>query len=502
LWVIDDYDAWYPLDHWIRHEVFPLLPAQARVLFVGTPLVTRMWIGDQHWMRIVDTVELPLLDPQTAYDVVTQWGVTDSHTAGTLVKMANGHPVLLRRLAQSLQTLQDTTSLAVAKVEYDVSSFFIEHALHLGSRRLRWRAGWGEPAVDVLVGAASLVKWCDKAVMETMVGRELTQKFWPEYVALPFVHSEPGGITHLVDAMAREVESDLEELRPWTAQRWRLNGLHGLRHPLNEAKGSQRATLWEQWCWISREWRFGGSLHPTPERQEPWQVAVSRSQDSVRVSATMGDGVELGRLMATIDRTGEMTITEVEVRDPLVLPTLIRYWAGEFRGVRAVTWPGSRQDLPQSALAALTPLGFSAVPEGWRLDLSDGYLAWLDQLMRPLGWSNQVNPSQTAQWVQDALQIIHDVDSLSHNPLAWHLRRDTSPLTGGQLKAWLLDALASAELGDWPSGRVLLTLYYIDRAGSHESLAERLNVSRATYFRCHRRAIERLAAALIPFVQE
>ncbi|WP_169101960.1 sigma factor-like helix-turn-helix DNA-binding protein [Sulfobacillus harzensis] len=53
-----------------------------------------------------------------------------------------------------------------------------------------------------------------------------------------------------------------------------------------------------------------------------------------------------------------------------------------------------------------------------------------------------------------------------------------------------------AELGARVDGKTVLVLYYLDRRGTHEELAEVLHVSRATYFRNHRQALERLAHAV------
>ncbi len=45
-------------------------------------------------------------------------------------------------------------------------------------------------------------------------------------------------------------------------------------------------------------------------------------------------------------------------------------------------------------------------------------------------------------------------------------------------------------------GRELLVHYYLNRTGSHETVADELGASRATYFRWHRVALERFADAL------
>lgn len=63
-------------------------------------------------------------------------------------------------------------------------------------------------------------------------------------------------------------------------------------------------------------------------------------------------------------------------------------------------------------------------------------------------------------------------------------------------RIWFLDALNSADWEEQPGGKTLLVLYYLERRGTHEELAEMLHVSRATYFRKHRQALEYLADAV------
>ena len=66
--------------------------------------------------------------------------------------------------------------------------------------------------------------------------------------------------------------------------------------------------------------------------------------------------------------------------------------------------------------------------------------------------------------------------------------------TARELRAWLLDALASCGLS--PTQEAILTQYYVEGGGPHEALCDRLDVPRATYYRIHRLALQRLGEAL------
>ncbi|MFE0643502.1 hypothetical protein ACFW2Y_18100 [Streptomyces sp. NPDC058877] len=121
-------------------------------------------------------------------------------------------------------------------------------------------------------------------------------------------------------------------------------------------------------------------------------------------------------------------------------------------------------------------------PEVFSNDMSPGELpSWLDRLTEPHGVeAGPADPDTRA--VGRALRQIDDPVALARSPLLAP-PHDSDPAS---LRAWLYDAVRA--LAESPSrteaeaGRVLQT-YYLRRCGSHDQVAARLHLSRATYFR-------------------
>jgi len=63
----------------------------------------------------------------------------------------------------------------------------------------------------------------------------------------------------------------------------------------------------------------------------------------------------------------------------------------------------------------------------------------------------------------DILQAMGDLDALVRTALAQRYQARNEDATPAMVRSWVLDALESADLSEWPSGRTLLTLYYLDR---------------------------------------
>ncbi|MDI3269806.1 MAG: hypothetical protein QJR00_03795, partial [Bacillota bacterium] len=72
-------------------------------------------------------------------------------------------------------------------------------------------------------------------------------------------------------------------------------------------------------------------------------------------------------------------------------------------------------------------------------------------------------------------------------------------LPRGRAKTWVQNALEDAPFfREKPILKDILWHYYFRPRKSHEELAHRFHLSRATYFRYHRDALERLARVLLP----
>lgn len=126
------------------------------------------------------------------------------------------------------------------------------------------------------------------------------------------------------------------------------------------------------------------------------------------------------------------------------------------------------------------------------------------QAARPAHW-----PDITASAVKEALEALADRGLLATSPLC---RLPYLSTDGGDPAAELADLLrdAARELSvstdprDAQAGHLLVE-YYVKRSGTHEQVAERLHLSRPTYYNRQQRGCELIAVRLdrlIPFMEQ
>lgn len=508
VWVVDNYDAWYDLDRWLRTVFVPRLPPQTSLVLTGSNLVRRLWVGDVEWQRRVRLITLQDLKPDVVRRVIAESGVREPAMIETVTHLANGKPKLLSILLDSLQLLDQSSVFAQETRTWpDLASFLIEQILHPGSRRLTWRGGLGSLSVDTLLAAASILPWVDRRIMQIMVGRSTVEDHWNEFIQLPIVSERPGGFYSLSPTLRHYVASSAMQTRPWTWTHWRIKAR---KHLLQNARyeGDSAARTWAQLSYLVREWVWQGALHPFADLPEPWDFiweTLGDGLDTRRVMACAPDGAIVGALSLTEDplaASGSPTlvVSGYQVTDTTALPALLRELASEFHRYGAIYWTADvgSGDIAAYMTNALTALQFQFVKEPrerWVLDLGSGYADWLAKV----SLCSRIVPSMADSLavVKDALSHVQDLHALETCEIAQWAEVLIDTRSPRLIRTWLLDALLSADLGEWPSGQILLTLYYVDQAGPHEALAERLNLSRATYFRSHQRALRKFAQALL-----
>ena len=104
-------------------------------------------------------------------------------------------------------------------------------------------------------------------------------------------------------------------------------------------------------------------------------------------------------------------------------------------------------------------------------------------------------PDDLAVAAREALTALRQPVQLERTAaMACYRARHHGTGTASDLRAWLVDALASCGLS--PTQEAILTQYYVEAAGPHEVLCEQMDVPRATYYRLHRLALQRLGEAM------
>lgn len=548
LLVVDHYDHLVAADAWFRREILYRCGPGVCVLLAGRRSPDEAWPGDRAWRAVLRPLPMEVFTTNEARAFLEQCGLHHFAAREEALELAGTSPALLAIVADALTRLAPRPEGAVDEVSR--WSALIEQILHPGSRRSAWRAGLGSSEVDRVLAAASLLPSFDRELVAAMVGQATVDAGWPQVMGLRLLYPWHGGY-RLHETVREPIRAVVLRQRPWAQGRWRhralthalgrsfapggyhqeqalLLALHG--SPLGErlddpdtrlSTGVAAATECEE---IARACRMRLERATTPAEHAQAAFALGllgTHREAFRVTRG-ADGQMLGysaslppssaldgllddrRQLATGNQGAatlmlcllEPTLNASGVREALLRDILMAFARYE-RVVSLLEDPGMR--------TLLTALGFrdeGGVRSGDGYQVLDfaqmgGWSAWLRQLGRPQ--AEEVLPAgRHRQAARDALAALHDDERLSRTAAARHYAaaHGQAPVPA-RVRAWLLDALESADLGG-PAmpGREVLRHYYVQRSGSHEAVAEELGASRATYFRWHRQALDRFGESL------
>ncbi len=548
LLVVDHYDELVAADAWFRREIIYRCGPGVCVVLTGRRDPDEAWPGDRAWRSVVRPLPLEAFSETEAHAFLEQCGVRQPAARREALQLAGTSPALLAIVADALTRLPLRPDGATDEVAR--WSALIEQMLHPGSRRRAWRAGLGASEVDRLLAAAALLPSFDREILAAMVGQVTVDTGWPQVLGLRLLYPVHGRY-RLHDTVREAIRAVVLRQRPWAQARWRqralthalgrsfaaggydqeqalLLALHGspVGARLDGPHTRHRATTatpsdCEEIAVASR-----GALQDatSPEAQAQGALVLSllgTRPDAFRVvrdargglagySASLAPQAEMATVLGAraewLRTHGDastlvLCLLEVARGEPGVRETLLRDLLLSFarfdRVVSLVDDLGAR--------TLFTALGFRdhggfRPGEGYQvLEFTEtgGWSAWLRQLGHPR--ADEILPaSRHRQAARDALSALHDDERLSRTAAARHYAAvyGQAPMPA-RVRAWLLDALDSADLGG-PSmpGREVLRHYYVHRTGSHEAVAEELGASRATYFRWHRQALDRFGESL------
>ncbi len=553
LLAVDHYEELVAADGWLRHEILYRCGVGVCVMLAGRRSPDEAWPGDRAWRAVVHPVPLLPFGEGQAMAFLEHCGVHNEAARREAMRLAGTSPALLSVVADALTRLPSPAAGTAETAPDEVTrwSALIEQLLHPGSRRRAWRAGLGGSEVDRLLAAASLLPSFDREILAAMVGQANVDAGWPQVMGLRLLYPWQGRY-RIHDTVRDAILAVVLRQRPWAQGRWRqralthalgrsytpggyeqeqalLLALHG--SPLGTrldgtgARLCARAASAGDCNEIAAAWRDGLAAE-APERTRSQAALVlgllGAHPEAFRVvrdgagrlsgySASLPPSHSLAALLGP---RAEQLPRQGEVANRLVLCVLhvCRSRPGVREALlRDLLLAFSRFDQVLSLLedpevrTVLTVLGFrdqggAAVSEAQQfLDFAafGGWPAWLRQLGRPQA-EEAIPPFRRRDAARDALTALHDDDRLSLTAAARHYAAQygQAPVPD-RVRAWILDALASADLGG-PSipGRDVLHHYYVQRSGSHEAVAEELGASRATYFRWHRLALDRFGESL------
>ncbi|MDI3297782.1 MAG: AAA family ATPase [Bacillota bacterium] len=526
--LVDDYDRLGPEEGWLRERFLARLGEGVCVLLAGRRPPAELWPGSAGWFVTVRELALEGLGEEEVALLLARLGLADREQAREVHAVSGGHPALAVRLAQQLAGAGRAaavrpagwTRAGASRRGESLGAYLVERWLHPGTRRSGWRAG--DSPLDEAVAAASLPPFFDRPSLRAAVGEAATEAAWPvlEQVARP----APGGGLVLPAALRERLLALVRERRPWSAARWRRKLIgHAMERAALRGRQGGVETAWPLLAELAEEAEWHAPLHPAAEKASGWRAEESGGctlgcaagkGGRACLQARDARGEVVACLAALVPPRRQESLLIHDAREapaaPGALALLLRHLAGTFHAygevvVAAPALARARTPAGRPLLAALAfqPAGAARDGEGsariWRLDLRrQGYAGWLRAVVPPS--APLLPPERWATAAKEALLALDRPELLAGSEVGRALlARQAVPDDPARVRAWLLDALRSAELDD-PVGSVsarrLLRLYYVERLGSHEAVAERLNISRATYFRYHREALRRLGEAL------
>ncbi len=495
MWIIDDFDQMKSNRDWAAATALELSARGASVILAGRTSPLQLWPTHSYMRGQIQIIEIDDLDHGAAEALLASRGLTDPLVVNRAIEISHGRPQLLSAIADGLSLLEETAvpadQWAFMTNPVDTAGYLIEQICHPGSRRLIWRAGHPTDRIDTMIAAASLTPMFNRDWLARVVGRTLVNELWEEFVALPFLHPYRGGYYGVFPRLREEIAQTVLKVRPWMWENWTRSAVsHYLARV--QAGSTPREHAWELLSRFVRP-HLGESIFSVDVGSLVLnQQLPSRSEEGfVHLTDRIGVDVASTRLMAPTTECLVVDTTRWDANNPEALVYLVSNIANRFHLYNEVEWVTSGTSPALDSL--LATLKFSPVNEcRWNLTLGPSeYLKWLENLVAaPEG----TRPRDPVALVQSVLLGLKDgMDEFSPEVMEYWNSVSTD---ASNFRTWFLDALNSADLGDQIDGKTVLVLYYLDRRGTHEELAEILHVSRATYFRNHRAALERLAQAV------
>lgn len=529
--LIDGYEAIRQDEVWFRERFLFRLGTGGGVVMSGYRPAVRMWADAPAWRAAVPEFALGALAPAEAEELLDRLCVEEPAARAAVTSLAEGHPRLLVRAAAAVRSEPVWTSAVAVSDPERLNLFFLERVLHPASRRRAWRAGGG----DEVMAAAALMPHFDRLTLAAALGRQVVDRAWPSLLEVAYTKDDAGRYA-LPDALGSFLAQAAVRQRPWAQGQWRRAATaHLARRAQDRLPGSDLAADWSAFVRLATASPWQPFLTPEAEAREGWRCAVEVGSprraavgpSSFRIELRDGGGAVLGVATgtelagpvalaalpravgdyvlalpdATIQRwAGHTLVVRIECADapPVAWGALLRQAARYFHAFeRVVLLSGGQAAGDAGALSLLEfrlDHGWIGTPPAWVLEFgADGYGGWLRRISLPPVPAS-IGEEERTTAAKEALLHLHDAQKLSRTDAARRyasLFADSDPAA---VRTWILDAVHS--LGLQHTQAAVVMQYYVERTGSHEEIMQRLDLPRATYFRVHRSALERVGEAL------
>lgn len=281
---IDEYDALWLIDGWIRTELAPTLPENCRVVFCGRNRPVSVWTSRPGWDALVRTLQIDPLETDDARRFLQRLGVSQEHMEPVLSAGA-GHPLSLELAARAIASRPD---LPLHEVE---------------SRRVldelvaRFLAHVSDPRDRGIVEAASLLRRVTRPLLADMLEDGDAQGF-ENLRRLDFVESSADGlIVH--QSVRTAVERVLRAVDPRRHHELRARAWSHLRSELERGSSERRWRSVADALYLVEQPSIREAFFPTDEFRVSFEPAGPDDADAVLDTARVISGpAEAERLRA------------------------------------------------------------------------------------------------------------------------------------------------------------------------------------------------------------
>src|SRR5487761_70403 len=217
---VDTYELLRLIDHWVRLELVPELPANVKLFIAGREPPLAAWLQAVPRSNDFRAMELKQLDEESALAVLARDGVPPD-AARRLNRVARGHPLALRVAAGAMRGPLDPG------LEQAASDRVVEELTRLHVEGL-------DEVTRRCLEAAAVVRRVTRPLLQVMLPDVAPQDAYDRLSALAFVQAADDGL-RLHDSVQRALAGSFRAADPESHRRYRRAAFGPLRSALRAA---------------------------------------------------------------------------------------------------------------------------------------------------------------------------------------------------------------------------------------------------------------------------
>lgn len=474
--MLEAYDASFSgIDRGIR-QALTAFSRSGVVVIAGQQSLESVWPGDGHWIQCLDHYILPDLSEAACQAFCHSKGIRDDAMVHAIWSVAKGKLGYMVRIGDMLETLRQPIQVE------SMEGFCIEQIIKPGSRRSQWRMDAQDP-LDHVIGLASLLPAISLELVQHVLGFEIGLQGWTLWqqsdVAVHFGNEWyclPISVGAVVGKVMKRTNEPITRL-------WKRRLQHILLAKMQSGSlSSEEILAWMQLI------GFGGytelSIKTSTKHGDGDWLLEAFTKDDRRVAGLYGHALSCGTLEIGLDFPEPSLASKAS--EMLLVRSVL--WLGRYQFVRVLD-SMSTLDVRLMQQRLGFERGWSRNGPCWELSLSRGFGQWLSsrQNVTAEGFEEGDLLAKKILCELSRPKVIQAIMQRSYG--------GTLPHDAQTWASWISKAIEPTGSGGAnldQTERNILWAYYKQRRGSHEDVAKMLHISRATYFRMHRRAMQKV----------